>query len=68
MRLDIFCLSDKGCVRSGNQDMAGAGLHLIRDGQTSFVHGLGDGKNYFLLIADGMGGHQHGEMASSYTL
>ena len=68
MKLDIFCLSDKGCVRSGNQDMAGAGLHLIRDDQTSFVHDLGDGKSFFLLIADGMGGHQHGEMASSYTL
>lgn len=68
MKLDIFCLSDKGCVRSGNQDMAGAGLNLIRDDQTDFTRDLGQAENFFLLVADGMGGHQHGEMASSYAL
>lgn len=68
MRLDIFCISDVGCIRSGNQDMAGAGLQLIRDSQTSLTHDLESGGNFFLLVADGMGGHQHGELASSYTL
>lgn len=68
MRLDIFCISDVGCIRSGNQDMAGAGLQLIRDSQTSLIQNLEPGSNFFLLVADGMGGHQHGELASSYTL
>lgn len=68
MRLDIFCMSDTGCVRSGNQDMAAAGLSLIRDGQTGFTRTIGEADNFLLLVADGMGGHQHGEMASSYAL
>lgn len=68
MKLDIYCISDIGCVRDGNQDMAGAGLCLIRDSQTGLTHDLGDGKNFLLLMSDGMGGHQHGEMASSHTL
>ena len=68
MRLDIFCMSDTGCVRSGNQDMAAAGLNLIRDGQTGFTRTIGEADNFLLLVADGMGGHQHGEMASSYAL
>ena len=68
MKLDIYCISDIGCVRDGNQDMAGAGLCLIRDSQTDLTNDLGDGKNFLLLMSDGMGGHQHGEMASSHTL
>lgn len=68
MRLDIFCTSDIGCIRQGNQDMAAAGLNLVRDSQTDFMHEKREGDNFMLLVADGMGGHQHGEMASSHTL
>lgn len=68
MRLDIFCTSDIGCIRQGNQDMAAAGLNLVRDSQTDFMHEIHEGDNFMLLVADGMGGHQHGEMASSHAL
>ena len=67
MKLDIYCISDIGCVRSGNQDMIGAGLYLIRDGEQGMSLEFGSG-NSFLLVSDGMGGHEHGELASSYTL
>ena len=57
-----------GCVRTNNEDMVLVGDHLLRnnkycaDFDTSQIHRL------MLAVADGMGGHNYGEVASEETL
>jgi protein phosphatase len=47
MALDVFGITDPGCVRSSNQDCI-----------------LTDAALGLFLVCDGMGGHQHGEIAA----
>lgn len=68
MKLDIYCSSDKGLVRDNNQDMVAAGFYLTRDASASMECTLGEDDRFILAVSDGMGGHGHGELASSFTL
>lgn len=54
MQANAAFLSDKGCVRENNEDHAGVFIPL--EGW--------DGEASLLIVADGMGGHQGGEVAS----
>ncbi len=67
MKLEVSAVSDIGSVRTNNEDMILVVDQLIRDssGETLFVTGS---KNCWLAVADGMGGHNAGEVASEFVL
>lgn len=66
--LDISAASWTGCVRSQNEDMVLVDNRFIREGsfQTQVVLGRDD--RVMIAVADGMGGHNRGDVASNDTL
>ncbi len=69
MILDINSVSDVGMIRTNNEDMLFDGARFIRDDEHRFSLelNLADTKIMF-AIADGMGGHNAGELASDILL
>ncbi len=66
MPLEIHAISDAGHVRDHNEDMFLVGHHQGREEPYGIVH---DGASPLLLaVADGMGGHARGEIASRRVL
>lgn len=66
--LDITAVSRVGCVRANNEDMILVGDCFIRnDGFRTSVE-LNDKDRLMMAVADGMGGHNSGEVASSVSL
>lgn len=53
--IDTFGLSDVGCVRELNEDCF-------------CIHGFKDSNHGFCVLADGMGGHNAGEVASQHAV
>ena len=69
MKLEISGISDKGCVRDHNEDMVLIGDDIFRDdNRRTVVNVSGENGKYFIAIADGMGGHNAGEVASEIVL
>lgn len=68
MKLEIQALCQKGLVRENNEDMVSLGGILLRDSEMEFPVELNDNSQFYLLVADGMGGHEHGERASEELL
>ena len=68
MKLEIQALCQKGIVRSNNEDMVSVGGIMLRDSEMAFPVELNDESQFYLLVADGMGGHEHGERASEELL
>ncbi|MCL4479579.1 MAG: protein phosphatase 2C domain-containing protein [Deltaproteobacteria bacterium] len=68
MQLKISAVSDKGCVRDHNEDMILIGDHIFRDNSEQIEIDIGNVKKYIIAIADGMGGHNAGEIASDIVL
>lgn len=68
MILDISAASWTGCVRGQNEDMVLVDNRFIREGcyQTQVVLGRED--RLMMAVADGMGGHNRGDVASNDTL
>jgi serine/threonine protein phosphatase PrpC len=62
----VACFSSAGQVRGHNEDCAAIDGHRVRDG-TLEVFPL-KGPRHVLLVADGMGGHAKGEVASASAL
>lgn len=69
MQLKISAISDKGCVRDHNEDMVLIGDYIFRNQskQVTVDFNKENGK-YFIAVADGMGGHNAGEVASEIVL
>lgn len=68
-KLSIKAFSDKGPTRDNNEDMVSVGGILIRDNQCDIpAIELDPEGSFFLLLSDGMGGHEHGERASELLL
>lgn len=64
---DTVCftaISDVGCVRSNNEDMAYAAGRLVRNSVADGAINLTDGSVAGFAVADGMGGYEGGEVAS----
>lgn len=66
-RIEIAASSDKGLVRTNNEDMALANRKLIRDSEWS-ESVIIENSAVFFAVADGLGGHKYGEIASSFVL
>ena len=67
-RIILTAASRVGCVRSNNEDMVLAYDKFVRSDahQTEFMTENID--RFVIALADGMGGHQAGEVASEETL
>ena len=68
MKLYISAVSHVGCVRHNNEDMILIGSQFVRNGETFVEVDLADKERYMLALADGMGGHNSGDVASEDTL
>lgn len=68
MKLKISAISDKGCVREHNEDMVLIGDDMFRDDKREVVVELQDKTKFFVAVADGLGGHNAGEVASEIVL
>lgn len=65
---NITASSRVGCVRTHNEDMVLVGDQVIRDGETSLSLSADDLDRLVVAVADGMGGHRSGDVASSDTI
>ena len=68
IRLNIEALSKTGLVRTNNEDMASIGGILLRDDELAVPIELDGDSQFYLLVSDGMGGHEFGERASQELL
>ncbi len=69
MKLKIQASSDKGCVKQQNEDMLSINGNMLRDAGTDILPvSIPEKGTYHLLVADGMGGHEKGEVASQELL
>ncbi len=67
--LHIFAASDVGLRRGRNEDMALLGNDFLRDAEYEGIAELnGATDRYFAAVADGMGGHNAGDIASELAL
>lgn len=67
LNFQITASSRVGCVRTNNEDMVLIGNHLLRNGKYSYASQPKDSR-LLLALADGMGGHNCGEVASEDTI
>ena len=68
LTLNISASSHVGRVRTNNEDMVLVGEWFIRNTSMRETHRITDSDRYIVALADGMGGHQSGEIASSEVL
>jgi len=68
VKLQVSAVSHVGCVRHNNEDMILAGERYLRNESIDFEVDLGNHQRYLLALADGMGGHNSGEVASQDVL
>ena len=68
MKLTIEAVCQKGPKRDNNEDMVSLGGILLRDADMNFPVEIDESSQFYLLVADGMGGHEHGERASQGLL
>lgn len=66
--LEISSASRVGCVREQNEDMILVDKHFVRDDDYKTLLTLNHEDRYIIAIADGMGGHNRGDVASSDAL
>ena len=68
MKLDIQAVCHKGLVRDNNEDAISVGGLFLRDDSASLRVDVPQDGFFYLLAADGMGGHENGEEASGFAL
>lgn len=68
IELQISAACRIGCVRHDNEDMILVGYQFIRNDDYRTQLELGDKDRFMMAVADGMGGHLSGEVASSDVL
>lgn len=68
IELEISAASRVGCVRANNEDMILVGDSFIRNDELHTLVELKDKDRCMMAIADGMGGHNSGDVASSLSL
>ena len=68
MKVEIDALCKRGLVRDNNEDALSIGGLILRDKETSITVDTPEEGFFYLLVSDGMGGHEDGEEASEFTL
>lgn len=68
MQLKVYAVCDKGCVRENNEDKILLGNDIFFDDRRELTLDLNGNKKFFVAVADGMGGHNAGEVASGIVL
>lgn len=68
MKLTIEAVCQKGPKRDNNEDMVSLGGLMLRDDELAFPVELDVESLFYLLVSDGMGGHEQGERASQELL
>ena len=68
MKLSVQALCHKGLVRRGNEDAVSVGGLFLRDDSAELTVDIPQDGFFYLLVSDGMGGHEAGEEASEFTL
>ena len=68
MRFNITASCKTGCVRGNNEDMILVDQWFVRNGRMSVHKDLSVVDRYLVALADGMGGHNSGEVASNDVL
>lgn len=66
MKLNIAANCIRGNKCRNNEDMILVGSAFLRDGSIDFS--TDNPELLFALVSDGIGGHDHGEMASEFLL
>ena len=66
--IHMTAASKVGCVRSQNEDMVLVGSHFVRNDGFDTRVDLTNNDRYIVAVADGMGGHNRGDVASSDAL
>ena len=64
----ITSASRVGCVRRQNEDMILVDSHFVRNSDYATTAALKSQDRYIIAVADGMGGHNRGDVASSDVL
>ena len=67
-QLHITASSRVGCVRTNNEDMILVGDLLVRNGKMRKDVNINDSDRFLFALADGMGGHKSGDVASAEAL
>ena len=65
IKMDIMAASRVGCVRHQNEDMILVGHHFLRNDYFKTQVELTNQERYLIAVADGMGGHNRGDVASN---
>lgn len=68
MKLSVQALCHKGLVRRGNEDAVSVGGLFLRDDSAELTVDIPQDGFFYLLVSDGMGGHEAGEEASEFAL
>lgn len=68
MKIDIQAICDKGRMRENNEDALSIGGTFLRDDAINLTVDVQENSVFYLLVSDGMGGHEKGEEASEITL
>ena len=68
MKIEIQAICDKGRVRENNEDALSIGGTFLRDDAINLTVDVQENAVFYLLVSDGMGGHEKGEEASEITL
>ena len=68
MILQISAASYVGCVRENNEDMILVEHQFVRNGDYRLSFDIGNQNRLLIALADGMGGHNSGEVASQDVL
>lgn len=68
LKCNVTAASRVGCIRDNNEDMILVGDAFIRDDSLSETYEIDPSKRFLVALADGMGGHNSGEVASSDVL